>query len=470
MTAWDNPDMSRRCRPLGIGFALALALSLPAPASADGISAKAYKSALRDVETAVRESDRPAFLVAVKSALRRNDRTAVRAVLDAYDRFLRRAGEDLSPRQFYAFHGRAAKTLAAVDAPRAVLEMETLAAKHRSWRSRLLLLDAASFHRELDILETALKALRDDEPVVVRRSLDYLSRAKKRSVVEAIIDRYLELESGKGTRADDADRLAFSFQAALVRLIRVELTHPQDYKNYVSARESDQELFEPRDPNKGGKTALTLFGASVTGKNIVFILDTSGSMLTTDTLPDGVAPRRPGSRTVVRGGKRSGKREPTGPPPDRQRIVRAKKELARVIRALPEDVSFNIVAYSSGVDSWKESLTPARSKAKKDAIRFVDGLKPEGVTVTDLALEVAFADLSVDTVYLITDGAPTHVGSSGRDLPTDAPQLMGEIHRSMREMNFLRGIRIFTLGFHGAEEDFLRKLSRDHYGRYVRIE
>ena len=39
----------------------------------------------------------------------------------------------------------------------------------------------------------------------------------------------------------------------------------------------------------------------------------------------------------------------------------------------------------------------------------------------------------------------------------------------MEELNFLRGVRIFTLGFEGAEENFLKKLAADNSGSYVRI-
>ena len=74
----------------------------------------------------------------------------------------------------------------------------------------------------------------------------------------------------------------------------------------------------------------------------------------------------------------------------------------------------------------------------------------------------------MDTIYLITDGAPTHVGSQG-GIPSDAPELMKSILRRMKAMNFLRGVRIFTLGFRGAEEEFLKELSAAHSGKYVRI-
>ena len=153
----------------------------------------------------------------------------------------------------------------------------------------------------------------------------------------------------------------------------------------------------------------------------------------------------------------------------RRRITRARKELARVIRNLPEDVRFNVIPYSTDVGSWKKKLTLATPSAKKSAENFIGALKAEGITVTDWALEAAFADLQVDTVYLITDGAPTHRGSRGPQRPVDADDIIKHIHRRMKHLNFLRGSRIFTLGFPDADEEFLKKLAREHSGTYTPI-
>ncbi len=151
---------------------------------------------------------------------------------------------------------------------------------------------------------------------------------------------------------------------------------------------------------------------------------------------------------------------------NRERIFRAKEELVRVIRDLPDDKSFNIIAYSSDVKPWQGNLVPADAARKRQAIDFVEGLKADGITVTDLALEYAFEDPIVDTIYLITDGAPTHQGSVGPGLPSDAPRLIKEILARVKVLNFRRGVRIFTLGFPGAEEEFLRTLSQEHNGKY----
>ncbi|MCZ6794465.1 MAG: VWA domain-containing protein, partial [Planctomycetota bacterium] len=275
-------------------------------------------------------------------------------------------------------------------------------------------------------------------------------------------------QKGSKKAAGEWIRTLLAFRSALQRLLRVDLPAAIDWKNYVDSRQDD-DLFRSPEERQHGRTALTLFGAEVSGKNIVFVVDVSGSMRTTDPEPPG-GRKGPRGKTVVGDPAERDPESAAKAAERRRRITRAKKELGRVIRSLPEDVRFNVVAFSSDVTSWKPALVPASRGNKKRATSFVGGLEAEGITVTDMALEEAFGDLELDTVYLITDGAPTHVGSTGRGLPEDARELMELILERMKVLNFLRDVRIFSLGFQGAEEDFLKKLSREHGGRYVRID
>ena len=124
---------------------------------------------------------------------------------------------------------------------------------------------------------------------------------------------------------------------------------------------------------------------------------------------------------------------------------------------------------TSAVSPWKKVLQSATEKSKKDAVKFIEELKAEGVTHTDDALDAAFTDFAVDTIYLITDGAPTHVGSRSDQLPPDATRIIAYIHRRVSEVNYFRGVRIFTLGFPEAEESFLKKLAAENAGDYTPI-
>ncbi len=431
------------------------------PASAK-ISSREYRAAVKAMASAVDDSDTDGFLRALATVLERNDSRAIKDATDAYGRLLSKAGSELSARRFYVLHGKAARSFTKITGPRALEEIQRLRKSHGRWRARILLLDAASFNPSLNVREAALVALEDKDPAVMRRALAYLSKAKERSVVEAIIERYVVVaRAGRSERESTWSRMELAFQAALTKLIGIELPAADDYRNYVRGRK-EADLFNPPRSRAGSKTELSLFGASVTGKYIAFVVDTSGSMLSTDRLSEKQLRKRNAKTEVVgRNGRRS-------PPLDRQRITRAKKELSKVVKALPEGVSFNIISFSSGVESWSRSMKQAVPKNKKKALGFIDSLVASGITVMDYALEEAFTDLSVDTIYLITDGAPTHIGSQG-GIPSDAPELMKSILRRMKAMNFLRGVRIFTLGFRGAEEEFLKDLSGAHSGKYVRI-
>ena len=429
---------------------------------------KELKSATLELKKAVSRKDPEAFLEGFTAALATGDRRAIKTAVDAYISMARALGAGVGRSgEYYYLHSKAANAFKDAKGKFVTAEIEKIRkSKRGDWRGRLLILDAACFKSDLDLEAACIEALADKAPQIVRRSLHYLRRSKKVPIVEKMVERYVAIETKKPSgEAAEWDRTLLTFQSALQQMLHVDLPAAVDWKNYVAARKGRPDFFEPRKKGSA-RTALTLFGAAVTGKNICFILDVSGSMLSTDPAPRGSS-EAARKRTVVGGPINRG---PPKPPEERRRITRAKKELIRVVKALPSDIRFNLVSYSSDVDPWQEAMVKSSKGNKQEAGKYVDELSAEGVTVTDLALEEAFSDLSLDTIYLVTDGAPTHVGSSGRGDPSDSAQIVKEIHKRMKELNFLRDVRIFTLGFKGAKEAFLKQLSQEHGGRYVAIE
>lgn len=455
----------------GIGpgrAAILVAAVILAPGRAcPDVSPQEYREGLESLSSSMRSLDPHEFLDGFRIVLRVDDAKAVRTALKAYARFADEAARSMSPREHIWFHGKAAAAFAALESEESVAQFMKLLAKDRSWRVRMLLLDASTFAGPVSIVKSCFLALEDDSPVVVRRSLHYLRRGKKPLVVDLLLDRYSELSESRPRGWDPGQwqRTLLVFQATLQQMLQVDLPDAAAYRTYFDARRDSPDLFTPGDTGDT-RTGLTLFGAAVTGKNIIFVPDISGSMLTTDPRPPG-EPDPDRGRTVV--GDPSASPDAALRMRERQRMFRAKKELARVVRALPSDVRFNIITFSSSVRPWQKSMVPATAARKESAREFIEDLKAEGITVTDHALEEAFSDLEVDTIYLITDGAPTHVGSRGPGKPPDSDAIIRAIHRRVEELNFLRGVRIFTLGFRGAEEEFLEKLSSDNWGRYVRI-
>ncbi len=378
----------------------------------------------------------------------------------------------------YRMFKSAISVLSRTKSSRAIETLKKQLEKSKQWQARVVALHAGIQNPDVDGVDWALTGLKDKAPEVVLVSAQALGHTKEKLVIEPLIDAMEKWErAGTQEKASRRGRKEVSKAAegrvwlacrdALDRLTGESLHSAQAYRGFYRAHRDKIEpgkvnLIERPEP----KTGLGLFGLELTGKNIAFVLDISGSMRASDPLtPEQLERLR---RSTGVGDKTSELEEKMME--DRRRIIRAKKEVRTVIQGLGEDRQFNVIAYSSDVVSWSDKSLVADKKNRNRALKFVEELKAEGVTVTDDALREALSDPKVDTVYLITDGAPTHVGLRGPGLPPDARELMDRILLETKAVNHLRGVRIFTLGFEGAEEGFLEKLSEENGGRYVRIE
>ena len=425
-------------------------------------SRKKIRQARSDLQEAVSKDKVSAFLDAMEVLLRLGDEDELELVVESFGEFVEKRLEPGSGRYFRLF-SEVARALGDRTDKADLKELHRLRVKAKRWPSRLIVLEAATSNEKLDLKELCLEALSDKGPVVVQRALHYLRNVgKDLPVVEKILERYLEIDGRDAYRSKDWDGTRLGFRDALTKLLHVNLQSALDYKNYFEVRRDSPNLFDP--PPTEGRSRLTLFGTEVTGKNVVFVLDRSASMRTTDKVK--IKRYGPTGKTRRRGDKSEKEKRLN----ERRRITRAKKELVKVVKNLPEDMTFNLITYSSHVEEWKSKPARALGKNKKRAVKWLKGIEADGVTVTDLALDAAFSDLTVDTIYLITDGAPTHHGGrGGKELPRDSRKLMKRILKSVSISNFLRGVRIFTLGFPEAEEKFLKKLAKRNSGTYTAI-
>lgn len=245
--------------------------------------------------------------------------------------------------------------------------------------------------------------------------------------------------------------------------------------------EPRQNTFDPMEENHDGKTGVKrkrrgddpeFWGVPVESKNIVFVIDTSGSMryVHKDDIP-GLA-RGDGSD----GGQSSGGGQMTA---DQQRLARfwtrmemAKRELRKVIRKMSKDAAFNCVRFDTTVSKFKKKATPASSGNKKGAIKWVDGLKHNGNTNTLDALVQAFSqDARTNTIFFLSDGLPSVDGKVND--PTQP------ILDKIFELNRFRKIKIHCFGFHpftqGGQQmpglteanTWLRKLAETTGGTYT---
>lgn len=140
-----------------------------------------------------------------------------------------------------------------------------------------------------------------------------------------------------------------------------------------------------------------------------------------------------------------------------KKIEQARESLQFVLKNLREDDLFNIVVYDDRVEAFQPELVRYDAKSRRDAVRFVENLRPGGSTNIDAALEEALGLISDASrpsyVLFLTDGLPT-VGER------DESAIASNARRANRA-----GARVFSFGVgHDVNARLLDRLSRDHSG------
>lgn len=270
----------------------------------------------------------------------------------------------------------------------------------------------------------------------------------------------------------DRGTVSYSAHQALIALTRRDFESVEDWKNFWELHGAN--LDPTQEVSDEGKTtgvrqtapdAPTFFGVELVSRRVVFVVDISGSMTKWD----------PGGEE---GGKGSNWEV-------RQRIRRLRTELFQAIDKLAKGAKFNVIAFNHQVHSMNRTLVLATPSTKSHAARWVQKLNADNATHTDEALRLAFQDPEVDTVILLSDGAP--MKSREEDDKVLIPRILDEA----RELNRLRKVKIFTFGFEGKGEwpvgskyargntpesdpdsmvRFLKQLAADHGGKYTAID
>ena len=158
------------------------------------------------------------------------------------------------------------------------------------------------------------------------------------------------------------------------------------------------------------------------------------------------------------------------------KIEIAKKELRRAVRALEPDAWFNILAFSTSVVPWKDKMARGDMATKNDAFSFVRDMEAQGATWAYGVFQEAFRlggygvtdknyDPSVDTIYFISDGAPTDNTTDGMANLQD-PEL---VLAAVRDWNRIGKIVVHTVAIdpHAAGAtfiDFMKKLASQNGG------
>ena len=213
------------------------------------------------------------------------------------------------------------------------------------------------------------------------------------------------------------------------------------------------------------------FGLRVLSNNIGFLFDTSESM-DEEYTPKAPTAEKQGDdkdrgKTVVekpvdktKGKGKTKKKKVT------TKLDIAKKELTSVVKALKDGQNIDIFRFDSRVtdfvaqalDPEKKSLAKLSPQIRPQINAFIQASTAGGLTNLSGVLKAAMEYPNIDTIYLLSDGAPT-MGI------TDHQELLNEVDRLNRRLK----IKINTISFDPKPEErrLLQTLSERNFGVYV---
>ena len=328
----------------------------------------------------------------------------------------------------------------------------THAAKNRSFRVRVILLAVVArwIDEEPNALETLHRAIADPSKSVALTALSWLAKAKKAESVDPLIEQLARMEVKRRNRV-------YFDTLQLVRFITgAKLTEAADWKNYWELRGKvieKKELTQRQERRTSVfRESPKFFTMSLNSDRVLFIVDISHSMLKRDPfLDERGRPVADESGVIER-------------PQSRERLLRVKSELLRVIDNLPENTYFGIMTFSTDLHFWGATprLQRATMEAKESAKVWISSLQAHGVTRTDRALAAALSMVEVDTIFLLPDGRPKAGGNV--NIP------IKDVMAMVRLKNRFRRCRINTIGFlstgTAAMQSFVKLLAAQNDGTH----
>lgn len=329
--------------------------------------------------------------------------------------------------------------------------------------------DALGALRAEAVLEPALGALEDPSWQVRASAIAALGALRRKSAIEPLIA-CMEREEGR-LRADAGAALeritGRAFGARLEGWQQFWATHGERFEPPTDAElarlaERRAELAAQYGPAAG----THYHGIDTPSRAIVFVVDVSSSMQTLVT---------------------SAAAEAGETPPRRIDVVR--RDLQRTLEGLEPHVRFNVLAFATEIDAWKKGLVSANPLNRSSAFDWVGRLEPVGAASANDLAHMGLAPLSdpeagktntwgaleramaagdaragaddyegdVDTIFLLSDGRPSH----GAYVDVDA------ILEAVREANELRRIAIHTIAIGRFNKVFLQRLAQENGGVFV---
>jgi hypothetical protein len=376
------------------------------------------------------------------------------------------------------------------------------------WQRRAASAEALGQIGHKDVPAALIEALKKDSEPAVRIAIVEAFRALKLATPEIVAALAAQLQSdywqlkiaaAQALKALDAKggiepliealqkadgRLRFEFNDALVGLAGVD--KHGDYAAWKAWLDSNREAlakgtYAPKaadaagDPGRNATT--TFYGIPVESKNVIFVLDRSGSMSEPsdwDGPADGPAVTTGGKPDPASDVKKKG---------DRKMDI-ARWQLKKAIAQLPEGTEFNVIFFSHDMLLLSKDMLTMSASSRKKAFEWIDKLEPAGGTnpfdALEKALSYAAGGMSgeklqksgVDTICLMTDGLPTFGQVA-------TPK---EIVERIRTINKNRKVKIHTVGIFtvskgaNAEKElkereeglkFLKQLAEESGGKFT---
>lgn len=340
--------------------------------------------------------------------------------------------------------------------------------------------------------DLARKALRDEDPIVRLGALEVMALRIDPSLVEPVVKALSEsgwplrraaihaLAAQNDVRgipplvaamAAEDGALLEDYAHALARLTGANLgTHAEPWKRWLEDHKAElaakgaKAAAGAKGPVKPVQSPLHYYGVETLSRKVVFIIDISGSM------------REPiGTETGPVTGVKAEDQAYTG-----LKIDVAKRILSDAIRKLPKETTFNVVYFNHAVRTFADTMQKASDETKAKACLEIEALEPAGSTWTYGALRRTFEiaastcteetfDPCVDTVFLLSDGAPTD-DSIDKAQPMEGKQIVDAVAQWNERMK----VRIHTIAIDprigkGSFVRFMKDLAARNQGIYREI-
>jgi len=395
--------------------------------------------------------------------------------------------------------------------------------KAADYRMRIILIEVCERFSGDEVSRALVGCIDDRNEKVAISAARALGNKGSLDAIEPLIAQMEKMAKKK----KDGERLYSDIRRALEKITgQRDLIEAQDWRNWYNA---NKDKIVPGAPGADGRSetarpvigdakTVSFFGLEIDSRRIIFVIDVSGSMEIPDPPPENWVPDSDlgkGKGTTIKEDdptlkKKKQKEQEKMKDPSvwgekRKRIVRTKNELIRVLKVLQGSVKFNIIAFSDEIRSFNKSLQKATASTKSKAVKWVEKLSASGLTFTDDALREAFKDGQsrpgsgrgdsnsggkghrtssdsprrssssqgeADTIILLSDGAPTHMGGDAKaewNGHQDSQAIIDSIFNWLEKENKFRKIVIHTLGFTGANFEFMQKLAKETGGTFREI-